>query len=383
MKEIQQSTTTFGAGKMSSPALPSKMDVRAPSVSISSPPSSVGHTALTRAKLGPAAAKDDPVRDSNSLGRFVEKDGSLNVMWQPTWGMFNVMHFNVIQNMNWCSFIFLWAIIFMADFFLAGGLVMFVNSHRGRPGDCFENVHNFIEAFLFTFETAQTIGYGSRVPHYRCPDAIFITLIHIFVTTWLAKFSMTNTAGQSVRFSTQAIVTKRNGQLHLVLRVADHVESDMDYGAEVKAFLVTRGKGTNEPALLHLPLTFQLDGSGDTEAVPLLWPVCVSHVMDSNSPLFSLGPEELAASGLEVIVTVAGGRESSGGVINCATSYTAKEIVWGRRFLHGDVLKVNKEGGYTAYFGQEVVDRHEADEFTPRRSGKQLAEERAGATASD
>jgi hypothetical protein len=366
------------------------MAVRAPSVSISSSPSSVGSTALARAKLGPAAAKDDPVRDSNIQGRFVEKDGSINALWQPTWGAFNIMHFNIIQNMHWCSFAFLWAIIFMADFFFAGLLVMAVDWKR--EGQCFEHVDSFIQAFLFVFETAQTIGYGNRVPNPKCPDAIFITLIHIFFTTWLAtffagtflaKFSMTRTAGQSVRFSTQAIVTKRNGQLHLVLRVADHVESDMDYGAEVKAFLVTRGKGTDEPALLHLPLTFQLDGSGDTEAVPLLWPICVSHVMDSNSPLFSLGPEELAASGLEVIVTVAGGRESSGGIINCATSYTAKEIIWGRRFLHKDVLKANKEGGYTAYFGQEVIDRHEADESTPRMSGKQLAEERAGAPAKD
>lgn len=289
----------------SSPAVPSTMKVRAPSVSISSPPSSAGHTAL--ANLRPAAAKDDPVRDSNVLGLYVEKDGSLNVMWQPTWRMFNVSHFNVIQDMNWCSFIFLWAMIFMADFFFAGGLVILVNKYRAN--NCFKHVESSVEAFLFVFETAQTIGYGNRVPWYECPDAVMITLIHIFVTTWLAtffagtflaKFSMTRTAGQSLRFSTQAIVTKRNGQLHLVLRVADYVESDMDYGAEVKAFLVTRGKGTDEPGLLHLPLTYQLDGGGDTEAVPLLWPVCISHVMDSSSPFYSLGPGDLAAEGVEV-----------------------------------------------------------------------------------
>lgn len=298
---------SYGAGKTSSPALPFTMNVRAPSVSISSPPSSVGHPALARAKLRPAAAKDDPVRDSNILGRYVEKDGSLNVMWQPTWRMFNVTHFNIIQDMNWCSFVFLWAMIFMADFFIAGGLVYLLNTYRGNK--CFKEIDGPVKAFLFVFETAQTIGYGGRYPRYYCPDAVLITLIHIFVTIWLTtffagtflvKFSMSRTASQSVRFSTQAIVTKRNGQLHLVLRVADHVESDMDYGAEVKAFLVTRGNGTDEPGLVHLPLTYQLDGSGDTEEVPLLWPICVSHVMDSSSPLYSLGPGDLAAGGIEV-----------------------------------------------------------------------------------
>lgn len=82
-----------------------------------------------------------------------------------------------------------------------------------------------------------------------------------------------------------------------------------------------------------------------------------------------------------MIVSVVGGRESSGGRISSATSYTAGEIVWGRRFRHGDVLKPNNEGGYTAYFDQEVIDRHEADESTPRKSAKQLAEEQAGAPA--
>jgi hypothetical protein len=209
--------------------------------------------------------------------------------------------------MNWASFLFLWAAIFMADFFLAGGLVFLLNTYRDNK--CFDNVETLLEAFLFVFETAQTIGYGGRVPVYECPDAVLLTLIHIFVTIWiatffagtfLAKFGMARTGSQGLRFSTQAIVTKRNGQLHLVVRVADHVESDMDYGAEVKAFLVTRGKETDEPGLLHLPLSYQLDGSGDTEAVPLLWPVTVSHVMNSSSPLHALGPEELAASGIEV-----------------------------------------------------------------------------------
>lgn len=82
-----------------------------------------------------------------------------------------------------------------------------------------------------------------------------------------------------------------------------------------------------------------------------------------------------------MIVSVVGGRESSGGLINCATSYTAGEIVWGRRFRHTDVLRPNNEGGYTAYFDQEIIDRHEADESTPRQSAEQLAEERAGAPA--
>ena len=87
-----------------------------------------------------------------------------------------------ILEMSWFSFILMWAAVFITDFILAGvafnGLQDYhKEQHRNLDSDkeCYSGVEDFMTAILFAFETAQTIGYGSRYPeksdiHYPWAD---------------------------------------------------------------------------------------------------------------------------------------------------------------------------------------------------------------------
>ena len=138
-------------------------------------------------------------------------------------------------------------------------------------------------AFLLAMETSQTIGYGTRFPDSKCPDGIMLLLLNIFWATFLstlfagiflAKFASISKSGV-IRFSTSALITKRNGSLFLMFRVADPVESGMDYGAEATAICVDYLAKENEEKtqfnfmhVQHISVGFQIDGTNNQ--IPLL-----------------------------------------------------------------------------------------------------------------
>ena len=128
-----------------------------------------------------------------------------------------------ILQMTWFSFILMWAAVFITDFILAG--VAFQSLHEYHKDqhqqdmhheECFLGVKDFMTGVLFAFETAQTIGYGSRNPNANCPAGIMLTLIHILVTTllttlfggsFLAKFA-NNSPDAGLKFSQKALITR-------------------------------------------------------------------------------------------------------------------------------------------------------------------------------
>ena len=123
-----------------------------------------------------------------------------------------------ILEMNWFSFILMWAAIFIIDSILAGLIFdQLQKYHKEELTDgCFAGLDGLMAAILFAFETAQTIGYGSRYPEANCPAGIMLTLIHIFVTTmlatlfggsFLAKFA-NSSPETDLMFSQKALITR-------------------------------------------------------------------------------------------------------------------------------------------------------------------------------
>ena len=123
-----------------------------------------------------------------------------------------------ILEMNWFSFILMWAAVFVIDFVLAGVTFdQLQKYHKEELADgCFAGLDGLMAAILFAFETAQTIGYGSRYPEANCPAGIMLTLIHIFVTTmlatlfggsFLAKFA-NSSPETDLMFSQKALITR-------------------------------------------------------------------------------------------------------------------------------------------------------------------------------
>ena len=340
--------------------------------------------------------------------RIVEKDGTMNMINKPGWIWFNPFDFSNLLEMKWFSFLFIFALIYLISFLVFGSLYYSANvnviigkhsdiAHEDKHTEnkteeqmpCFYGVNSFTEAFLLAVETSQTIGYGSRYPEHSCPVGILIVLINIFCATFiatlfigifLAKFAGRCSTG-NLRFSTNALISMRNGSLYLMFRVADPVESGMDYGAEVTAICVSNHiqeyqemSQLNPLHIQYIRVGFQIDGSNDQ--IPLLWPTVISHKIDKDSPLYEVGQDPLRSSKIEIIITMRGSRSESGGQIDAMTSYTSKEIIWGARFCSDSVLErkgmINK-----ASFNQNNIDKYIMDK-TPMLSAEEVDKKRLG-----
>ena len=87
-----------------------------------------------------------------------------------------------------------------------------------------------------------------------------------------------------------------------------------------------------------------LDGSEDS--LQLLWPMVVSHRIDSSSPLYSLSPRDILDTQFEIILTLEGVTPETGNTIQVRSSYLPSEILWGFRFEQTCVAYDKEEAKY-------------------------------------
>ena len=322
----------------------------------------------------------------NMEKRIVEKDGTVNVIEKPKNQWFLVLvDYTILLRMRWTSFFVLSFLAFLFSFLLAGGLIHGLkNLHKHKENlnyqsantdydfktfnnsfDCFEGVDEYGDAFMLAMETMFTIGYGSRAPKAACPEATFVTmlmsfwsllLITLFSGIFLAKFTMQSGVSR-IRFSRHAVVTKMRDpmgkeNLYFMIRIGDPMSNGSDL-VDINAFACLNKRVdedelsvTSRIHILHIGgMHFSYTIDRVNSRVPLMFPMCIFHKMDEESPLYALGPGDLKTSKLEIVVKASGARSDSGGTIFSTTSYVNKEIVWGHRFDDQAVLfKVNFRG---------------------------------------
>jgi potassium inwardly-rectifying channel subfamily J len=94
----------------------------------------------------------------------------------------------------------------------------------------FFQVYDFPTALLFSIETQQTIGYGTRCMNPNCPHAIFLVMaqscfgiiIQALMTGLVfAKLSRPKKRAQTLMFSKSAVICPRDGDLYMLFRVGD------------------------------------------------------------------------------------------------------------------------------------------------------------------
>ncbi|GAU92091.1 hypothetical protein RvY_04220-2 [Ramazzottius varieornatus] len=233
---------------------------------------------------------------------------------------------------------------------------------------CFANFHNFASAFLYSIETMHTIGYGHRYTTESCASAIVFMCLSALVGCALeacivgvvfAKFQMPAQRAQTLLFSTNAVVSSRDGHLVFLFRVGN-VRKSLIIQLAIRAHLVHH-RLTSEGELMPFhqhEIVCKLDSmSGNAFS---LWPVTACHVIDRSSPLYELNKESLKHSKFEIIVTLEGVVENTGSVLQARTSYTPQEIIWGHSFT--GLLTYRKEKG------QYVVDFNHFQKIEVRNS---------------
>ncbi|RMZ92804.1 G -activated inward rectifier potassium channel 3-like [Brachionus plicatilis] len=102
----------------------------------------------------------------------------------------------------------------------------------------------------------------------------------------------------------------------------------------------------------------------------LVWPLTIEHIIDENSPFWTLSAEDLRKERFELAVILEGIVESTGMTTQARTSYLVNEILWGHRFEK--LITFQKEDGtykidYSRFDMTVPID-------TPTCSAKELAE---------
>lgn len=154
-----------------------------------------------------------------------------------------------------------------------------------------------------------------------------------------ARFTIPRSRAQTILFSRNAVVSIRNGALHLLVQLTDMRRYSLLEAHVRMIYVHTVETEEGEKVTFHrqdLKCSSEI-GTGDEDEEPndrlfMLWPVVISHKIDSNSPLYTLTPNGLAHSHFEIIVVVEGTTQETGNTIQARTSYRPVEILWGHRF---------------------------------------------------
>lgn len=298
----------------------------------------------------------------------------LDIKWR-----FVLLIFTLSFFLSWFGFAVMWWIImFLRSDFEPDNLPG--NQEKNNYIPCVLAIHNFASVFLFSVETQHTIGYGSRQTTERCAEAIFLQSLQsvvgvmiqaCMVGTIFAKLSRPKKRAQTLMFTKNAVICKRDGKLCMIFRVGNMRYTSL-VEAHVRAVYIGK-RVTEEGEVLPYDQTEMKVGvgvKGEEDTILFLWPTSVVHVIDEDSPFYTMTASDFLRKRFEIIVLLEGIVEPTGTSIQARSSYMPNEIIWGYRFLN--LLNYRRETNqykidFSAFNKIIKVD-------TPRCSAKELEE---------
>ncbi|CAF1065338.1 unnamed protein product [Didymodactylos carnosus] len=205
---------------------------------------------------------------------------------------------------------------------------------------CVIGVHSFAGIVLFSIETQQTIGYGTRSVNENCHFGVFLimvqssigVLIQSFVVGLVfAKISRPRLRAETLLWSKHAIMCLRDGSYTLQCRVGDMRKSFL-VEAHVRMYMIKK-RITKEGE--EIPLnTYDMNVGYDTgtDRIFLIRPLIIQHTINEKSPLWNMSKDDLMKERFEIVVLLEGVVEATGMTTQARISYLPSEVIWGCRF---------------------------------------------------
>ncbi|XP_077135040.1 G protein-activated inward rectifier potassium channel 2 isoform X2 [Ranitomeya variabilis] len=341
---------------------------------------------IRQPKLPKHIGEDKQKCSKRKIQRYVRKDGKCNVhhgnvretyryltdifttLVDLKW-RFNLLIFVMVYTITWLFFGFIWWLIA----YIRGDLEH-LQDKDWSP--CVDNLNGFVSAFLFSIETETTIGYGYRVITDKCPEGIILLLVQsvlgsivnaFMVGCMFVKISQPKKRAETLVFSTNAVISMRDGKLCLMFRVGDLRNSHI-VEASIRAKLI-KSKQTKEGEFIPLNQT-DINVGYDTgdDRLFLVSPLIISHEINQHSPFWDVSKAQLPKEDVEIVVILEGMVEATGMTCQARSSYVTSEIQWGHRFT--PVLTL--EDGFYEVDYNSFHDTYETN--TPSCSAKELAE---------
>ncbi|KAM4701522.1 G protein-activated inward rectifier potassium channel 2 [Discoglossus pictus] len=343
---------------------------------------------IRQPKLPKQAREDLPKQKcaKRKIQRYVRKDGKCNVHHGNVRETYRYLSdiFTTLVDLKWRFNLFIFVLVYTVTWLFFGmiwWLIAYIRGDLDHIGDkswshCVDNLNGFVSAFLFSIETETTIGYGYRVITDKCPEGIILLLVQsvlgsivnaFMVGCMFVKISQPKKRAETLVFSTNAVISMRDGKLCLMFRVGDLRNSHI-VEASIRAKLI-KSKQTKEGEFIPLNQT-DINVGYDTgdDRLFLVSPLIISHEINQHSPFWDISKAQLPKEDLEIVVILEGMVEATGMTCQARSSYVASEILWGHRFT--PVLTL--EDGFYEVDYNSFHDTYETN--TPSCSAKDLAE---------
>lgn len=253
--------------------------------------------------------------------------------WKYTIGLFVGSFFT-----SWFLFGVLWYLVA----YFNGDLT--INEETGLPmtkgrEPCVLGATTFVGMLLHSIETQTTVGFGVRTPSADCPASMFVFILQIIASIGIegamvsiiyAKTARPTRQLAKMRFSNKAVVCCRDGKLCLVFRVCDPRKQQV-IGTKIRAYvLITQETSEGELLKSHQELKLECNGNS-----LVMWPECICHVIDKDSPFSNFQTAKDFNNGsYEIFVSIVGSSPATGQLTEERTSYISKEVFWGQRFVN-------------------------------------------------
>lgn len=262
-------------------------------------------------------------------GRFVNKDGSYNVIKRGLPFYERVSFFYLMLTMSRWRFFFFLVLFFLSTNFLFTGVYFLMNDKEFTgvlPGGF---IHHFFELYFFSVQTFTTVGYG-RIN----PDGYFSGAIaSVEALTGLSSFALItgilygrfSRPRAYLRFSKHALIAPYHDKTGFMFRFVSSKENHNLTNVEVTVTFSITDPDTKQFGFYNLPLE-----RNRVDSLPMNWTIV--HPVDENSPLTGLTEDDLKASDAEVYVLVRGFDDIFSNTVLQRTSYRFNEIIFNAKF---------------------------------------------------
>jgi inward rectifier potassium channel len=207
----------------------------------------------------------------------------------------------------------------------------------------------YIDYLYFSIETLSTAGYGDMHPqthygHFVAAAELFTGIFSMSLMTGLifARFSRPNAR---LLFADNPVISNHEGKPTLMVRFVNERHNIIG-NAAAKLWLLRNEvslEGGSFRRFYELPLV-----RNEHPALALSW--TLYHVIDEQSPLYGMSPEDFAASDVSLVVVVSGYDVVAAQTIHARMSYDYPAIRFGQRYA--DILDRTEDGRLRIDYGR-------------------------------
>jgi inward rectifier potassium channel len=277
---------------------------------------------------------DDPGLGSKAFasGRLVLPDGTFNVrrLGLDWFERFHLYHWLV--ELSWSRFLGLtlagYAVantLFAAVYYLLGN-----GDFAGLSG--IGGIHLFRELWFFSAQTMTTVGYGHVSPVSILAGAVssleaLSGLMGIAVGTGLLYGRFSRPRSRVIFSKVSVVLPYRDGFAWMFRLVAPHRHALLEAKVQVLCSWVEEDEAGNRMRR-YRDLRLERD---EVHFLPMNWTLV--HAIEDDSPLVGLTAADLLRQRVEVMVLFRAFDESYGQQVFARRSWTAEEILFGRKFV--------------------------------------------------